>query len=203
LRYAQFLLKQPATLRKRQLMRYFAINFFHDGEVREMTYLPQETRLRLVLRSSAAVDCAWRTVRNRCRRRGRSEADARIEAGRLVNREDFVFQVDFIDVEALRVLTGLGGRANRLQVFWCGELRDATEPRMSSGTTWLAADFIDNCSLEVAFRTLRVVPLRPEAVRPYLVGRNACEQLLGGRSMRRALMARIAQWRDQLEQTTT
>jgi hypothetical protein len=199
LQYGEFLLKQRATLKKRQVMRYFAMNFFHDGEVHELSYLAREKRLRLVLRSAMAVNCAWDRAYDACRRDGLRKEDAYDEASRLVDREDFVFQVDFVGVEALRVLGPPRMYVDPLKWFWCGELRDATEPELSPGTTWLVADFVDGDSLEIAFRTAHVIPLKPEVVRPCLVGRTACKQLLRGRSMREALLKRMSEWRDHLQ----
>ena len=195
----EHLLQQAHTLRKRQLMRYFALGFFDGGWVQDLTYMPQDARLSLVLGSSLAARGAWRRVHDECCRRGMSEARAVAEAERLIKRDDFCFRVDFVDVEALEAVTPLRSDGGRFAVFSCAELFDAMEPEMPPGTTWLEGGFRHHCSVRVAFRTARVVALRPQAVRPCLVGRWACPQLLRGRCVRKALLDRMSHWRQEME----
>ncbi len=194
--YGEHLLKQPVTLRKRQAMRYFALGFFHGGEVFDAAYSPRDRRLTIVLHSAAAVDNAWNLKARPLLRKGIpvEQVIKRVS----VDRDAFNYRVTFTNVGALRMSARPEKEPAPFHFLLAGELWDASPDELPPGYTWLRMEFSGGRLanyMDVAFKACHVEPLQPKLVARYFGRTRQTYALLAGRDLKASLAARTAQWR--------
>jgi len=183
IRYAESLLRQENTLRKRQVMRFLAMNFFHDAEIHEVQYQPRTQSIRVLVRNVMAVNDACRL--QSCNRRIRR-----------LQRLDFLYCVRFLGVTEFRIVSSRKDRPCPFATYGGGEVSDWRDSESERGLTVLRASSDLGSRLRLVFRDVIVEPLRPARLKRYFKGtKGPTTGLLSARDPRRSLKILIASWK--------